>query len=78
MLPLWKSRTFYKGMPKEKTRPGRRTATISNGGSPSRTGRRYKEVFKLSGISTTHTYKQGFNMSDRTKEQRHGNHIKDQ
>jgi monoamine oxidase len=78
MLLLWKNRTFYKGMPKEETRPGGRTTTVSNGGSPSRTGRQYKEVFKLQGISTKQTYKQGFNISDRTKEQRHGNHIKDQ
>jgi hypothetical protein len=78
MLLLWKSRTFYKGMAKKETRPGRRTTTVLNSSSSSRTGRGYKEVFKLPGISTTQTYKQGFNISDRTKEQRHGNHIKDQ
>jgi hypothetical protein len=32
-------RTLYEGMPKEETRPGGRTTTVSNGGSPSRTGR---------------------------------------
>jgi hypothetical protein len=69
MILLWKSRTFYKGMPKEETRSGGRTTTVSNGGSSSRTGRRYKEVFKLQGISTKQTYKQGFNISNRTKEQ---------
>jgi hypothetical protein len=78
MLLLWKSRTFYKGMPKKETRPGRRTTTVSNGGSSSGTGRRHKEVFKLPGISTKQNYKQGFNISNWTKEQRHGNHIKDQ
>jgi hypothetical protein len=78
MLLLWKSRTFYKRMPKKDTRPGRTTTIVSNGGSSSRTGSGYKEVFKLPGISTTQTYKQGFNISDRTKEQRDGNHIKDQ
>jgi monoamine oxidase len=78
MLLLWKNRTLYKGMPKEETRPGGRMTTVLNGGSPSRTGRRYKEVFKLQGISTKQTYKQGNNISDRTKKQRYGNHIKDQ
>jgi hypothetical protein len=78
MLLLWENITLYKGMPKEETRPRGRATTVSNGSSPSRTGRRYKEAFKLPGISTKQTYKQGFNISDRTKEQRHGNHIKDQ
>jgi hypothetical protein len=50
MLLLWKSRTFYRGMPKKETRPGRRTTTVSKGGSSSRIGRGYKEVFKLPGI----------------------------
>jgi hypothetical protein len=68
MLLLWKDRALYKGMPKEETRPGGRTTTISNGGSPSRTGRQYEEIFKLQGISTKPTYKQGFNISNRTKE----------
>jgi hypothetical protein len=74
MLLLWKNRTFYKGILKEETRPGGRTITVSNGSSPSRTRRRYKEVFKLQGISTKQTYKQGFNISNKSKEQRHGNH----
>jgi hypothetical protein len=65
-------------MPKKETRPGRRTTTVSDGGSSSGTGRGYEEVFQLPGISTKQNYKQGFNISDRTKEQRHGNHIKDQ
>jgi hypothetical protein len=69
MLLLWKNRTLYKGMQKEEMRPGRRTTTVSNGSSPSRTGRQYKEVFKLQGISTKQTYKQGINISDRTKKQ---------
>jgi hypothetical protein len=50
MLLLWKNRTLYRGMPKEETRPGGRMTTVSNGGSSSRTGRQYKEVFKLQGI----------------------------
>jgi hypothetical protein len=78
MLLLWKNRTLYKRMPKEETRPGGRTTTISNSGSPSRTGRQLKEVFKLQGIPTKQTYIQGINISNRTKEQRYGNHIKDQ
>jgi hypothetical protein len=75
MLLLWKNRTLNKGMPKKETRPGGRTTTISNGGSPSRTlGRQYEDIFELQKISIKPTYKQSLNISNRTTEQRHGNH----